>query len=78
MSEKNGYKDRYNQNFTLKSVHNNKIHFNSVQAEFQDVLLSFDHFTAIFSSDVVFAHQENLARVTIFEVSPKVSFSGKS
>ena len=78
MSEKNGYKDRYDKKFTLKSVHINKIHLNSVQAEFQDVLLSFDHLRAIFSSDVVFAHQDNLTRVTIFEVSPKVSFSGKS
>ena len=62
----------------LKIIRINEIHLNAVWNKFQDVLLSFDNFKAILSSDVVFAHQDNLTWVTIFEVSPKNKFSGKS
>ena len=78
MSEKNGYKDRYNKQLTLKMIHINNIHSNSLYAKIQDILLSFDHFRAIFSTDVVFANQDNSTRVMIFAVSRKLSFSGKS
>ena len=62
----------------LKIIRINEIHLNAVWTKFQDVLLSFDNFKAILSSDVVFAHQDNLTWVTIFETSPKNKFSGKS
>ena len=67
-SEKNGYKDRYNKQLTLKMIHINNIHSNSLYAEIQDVLLSFDHFRAIFSTGVVFAYQDKSTRVTIFTI----------
>ena len=68
MSEKNGYKDRYNKQLTLKMIHINNIHSNSLYAKIQDIWLSFDHFRAIFSTDVVFAYQGKATRVTIFAI----------
>ena len=73
MSEKNGYKDRYNKQLTLKMIHINNIHSNSLYAEIQDVLLSFDHFRAIFSTDVVFANQDKSTGVTIFAIGNRVN-----
>ena len=53
-------------------IHINNIHLNSLYAKIQNVLLSFDHFRAIFSTGVVFAFQDKSTRVTIFTIGNRV------